>query len=250
MIGLTVPTTTYCRNCMLRRQSVFRRLSRAELTFLAKMKDGELLCKAGDELMAEGSAATAIYTLLDGWAIRYVRQFPDCRQILAVLLPGDTIGLMGTATDTNKYSVAALTASRFCILSPRTLPTMRDSLPSLALDLVRTQLDEELQINISFARRNQQSGYHRVGFFTVELYDRLRQRGMVAGTSCAFPLRGIDIADAVGLSRVHVARALRDLRDRDLAHLRRGRLVLPDPERLADHVAYSFESKPTGRTIL
>lgn len=250
MIALMAPKVTDCRSCTLRRKSLFRPLVRPELAFLAKMKDGEVLCGAGNELIAEGSAAVAIYTLLDGWAIRYVRQSANRRQILAVLLPGDTVGITGAVTGTNKYSVAALTSSRFCVLQRQTLQTMRRSLPSFALDLLRTQLDDEQWTCMSLARSRQQAGDERVGSFTIELYDRLRLRDMVEGTSCDIPLRGIDIADVVGLSRVHAARALRRLRDLDLAHLRRGRLTLPDPKRLADHVGYSFQSDPARRTIL
>lgn len=235
---------------MLRRKSLFRPLGRHELSFLAEMKTGEMLCEAGDALIAAGSAATAIYTLLEGWAIRYVRQPADRRQILAVLLPGDTVGVTGVVTGINRDNVAALTKSRFCALDRRTISMMRCSVPSFALDLLQTQFDDEQRIGMSLARSRQQSGDGRVGSFTIELYDRLRWLGMAEGISFAFPLRGIDIADAVGLSRIHTARALRRLRDLDLAYVRKKCLTLPDPGRLANHVGYSFRSDPPRRTIL
>lgn len=250
MTTVARPVITRCRDCALRRRRLFRPLISPEVAFLEEVKTGEVHLEAGTELIVEGAAAAAVYTLLDGWAIRFLAGAGERRQILEILLPGDTIGVTAAVTGRSGYSVATLTDARFCMLHLDSLARILRDLPCLALDLLRTQLHDAERTDMRFAAWGQLDGHHRVGFFVIEIYERLCQRGMTDGTSCMFPLRGIDVADAVGLSRVHVARALRELRDRDLAHLRRGRLTLPDPERLALHVGHDFDPAPMQRTIL
>ena len=73
----------------------------------------------------------------------------------------------------------------------------------------------------------------------LETFDRLRQRAMVnGGSTCPFPLQRRDLADAAGLSRVHVARTLESLRERRLAEIQNGTLVIFDRPRLTDLAGY------------
>lgn len=250
MTTLARSTSTRCRDCTLRQRSVFRPLDEPAIALLEAMKIGEIALDAGTNLTIDGDATAAIYTLLDGWAIRYLRRDQERRQILEILLPGDTIGVAAAVTGRSNVDIGTLTRAHFCVLHMQTLPTILSDHPGLALDLLRTQLDDAERADMRLASWGQLSGRDRVGLFLIEMYERLRRRDMVQGPSCAFPLRGVDVADAVGLSRVHVARALRLLRDEDLAHMRRGRLVIPDPERLALVVGHRFDPAPAPRVIL
>jgi hypothetical protein len=54
------------------------------------------------------------------------------------------------------------------------------------------------------------------------------------GSTCPFPLQRRDLADPAGLARVHVARTLESLRERRLAEIQNGTLVIFDRPRLTD----------------
>lgn len=80
----------------------------------------------------------------------------------------------------------------------------------------------------------------RIGYLLLELRARLKNRGLFDGQSCRFPVRRLHLADAVGLSRAHIMRALRDLRDRGLATLSYGVLTIPNARNLARFSGYSL----------
>jgi CRP/FNR family transcriptional regulator, anaerobic regulatory protein len=91
----------------------------------------------------------------------------------------------------------------------------------------------------------------RVGYLMLETFDRLRQRGMVnGGSTCPFPLQRRDLADAAGLSRVHVARTLDTLRQRRLAEIQDGVLVIYDRAKLVELSGYVPLRVATGRRAI
>jgi biotin operon repressor len=56
----------------------------------------------------------------------------------------------------------------------------------------------------------------------------MRTVGLADSDSCEFPLTQNDLADATGLTSVHVNRTLQDLRRQGLVELDRKRLRLPN----------------------
>ena len=59
-----------------------------------------------------------------------------------------------------------------------------------------------------------------------------------------------DLADAAGLSRVHVARTLESLRERRLAEIQNGTLVIFDRPRLTELAGYVPLGTAAGRRAL
>ncbi len=74
----------------------------------------------------------------------------------------------------------------------------------------------------------QRTAIERVGHLFCELFLRLRCVGLTEGDSCALPLTQVELADALGLSNVHVNRTLQELRRAGLIVLKGGRLTIPD----------------------
>jgi DNA-binding transcriptional regulator LsrR (DeoR family) len=73
----------------------------------------------------------------------------------------------------------------------------------------------------------------------LETCDRLRQRGMVnGGTTYHFPLTRRHIADATGLSNMHLIRVLKEMRERKLVLIDRAALVVYDWQKLAELAEY------------
>jgi len=68
----------------------------------------------------------------------------------------------------------------------------------------------------------------RVARFVLDLYTRLRLRGMVEDGGFAFPLRHHHLGDALGLTQIHIGRVMRALRADGLIEIGRDRLVIRD----------------------
>ncbi len=63
--------------------------------------------------------------------------------------------------------------------------------------------------------------------------------GLTQNGSCDFPLTQTDIADATGLTAVHVNRTLQELRRDDLIVIERRQLTIPDIHRLMDAAMFN-----------
>jgi len=242
-------SVTLCTECALRRKALFQPMTDRDLSTINRMKREDVTVPAGKDLIRQGGRVDDFYTLYDGWGLRYHRLQDGSRQILDVLLPGDMAGLTGVLLGHSAHSVRALTAASFCVLKGDALPGMFRKNPELALALMRTCLADMQRADLRASMLGRLNAAERVGYFLIELYDRLRRRGMARGGACPCPLRGVDIADAVGLSRVHVMRAFKELRDEALLQRERGNLLIPNFAKLATYTGYSTILR-TGRLAI
>ena len=78
----------------------------------------------------------------------------------------------------------------------------------------------------------QRTASERMAHLLCEIFLRLRLAGLTREDSCDFPLTQSDLADATGLSKVHVNRTLQELRSAELIVLRGKSLTVPSLERL------------------
>ena len=67
----------------------------------------------------------------------------------------------------------------------------------------------------------------------------MRPVGLPEGNSCAFPFTQVDLADATGLSVVHINRTIRELRASNLIVLRERTLTINDLEALKNLALFS-----------
>lgn len=240
-----------CEQCPLRLKPVFRPFSAAELGFVSQLKTDHIVVAPRVDIIQEDEIGGPAYTLFEGWAIRYHRLPRGARQILDIVLPGDMIGLASALLGTVRHSVQALTPATLCVLSGRTLPELFAENPGFALNIMQTRVEEEQRADVRLSLLGRSNAEQRIGYLMLETFDRLRQRGMVnGGSTCPFPLQRRDIADAAGISRVHVARTLERLREQRLAIIQDGILVLLDRARLVDVARYVPLRVAVGRRAI
>ncbi len=190
------------------------------------------------DIVTLGDRGRGVHIVCDGWAVRYHRLRAGTRQILDVLLPGDSFALASVLTGASQCSVQALTPANVCVLNGRQIVSLLKNDPGFALAVLRAHVEEQRRIDARLTMLGRMSAEEKISYFLIETYDRLRQRGLADATSCPFPLRRADLADAVGLSKVHVLRGLRALRSQAMMEINGRHLVIPDVARLADFAGY------------
>jgi CRP/FNR family transcriptional regulator, anaerobic regulatory protein len=210
-------------------------------------KRGRISVAPGTDLIAQGQKTRNIYTLYEGWAARYRTLSDGRRQILDILLPGDMIGLPAALLGGAGHSVCALTAATFCVLDVNRLTALLRRQPRLALNMLRTRLREQERADAWLTVLGHMGASERIGYLLLLLRDRLDERGFAKGRSWSLPLLRAELADTVGLSKVHVMRALRALRDQGLANLDAHRVFIPDSRNLARFAGYSRIRSTSGR---
>jgi CRP/FNR family transcriptional regulator len=240
-----------CAQCPLRLKPLFRPTSEAELTFVSELKRDHIVVAPRVDIIQEDEVGGPAYTLFEGWAIRYHRLPRGSRQILDIVLPGDMIGLASALLGTVRHSVQALTPATLCVLSGRSLSDLFTEHPGFAFNIMQTRVEEEQRADVRLSLLGRSNAEQRIGYLMLETFDRLRQRGMVnGGSTCPFPLQRRDIADAAGISRVHVARTLERLREQRLATIQDGVLVLLDRPGLVELAGYVPLRVAAGRRAI
>jgi CRP-like cAMP-binding protein len=232
------PFASLCEECGPTNRRGARAANAVGRGAIGEMRHQRIAVEAGEDIVTLGERSRGVFTVCDGWAIRYHRLRAGTRQILEVLLPGDSFALASVLTGVSRHSVQALTSTHVCLLNGRQIVSLLKTDPGFALTVLRTRMEDERRVDARLTTLGRMSAEEKIGYFLVETYDRLRQRGLADATGCPFPLRRADLADAVGLSKVHVLRGLRALRSQSMMDMNGRQLLIPDVARLADYVGY------------
>ena len=231
----------------LRRLSRFAALGPAQKDGLCAVLSRPMRFATHGDLMVEGVSSTAGYVIDQGWACSYKLLRDGKRQILGFVLPGDHVTETDLQSGGPGCSVAALTpvVVRPCHASGLAQLRERHGQVRQALDATR-QLEMAMLRDhlVNIGRRN---AYQRLAHLILELYWRLRIVGLADGNSFGLPITQEMIADALGLSNVHVNRTLRRLVDDGIACHSGDRLAILDRRALADIA--EFEESYLGQFL-
>lgn len=194
---------------------------------------------AHEDIIREGEAPKAVNVILAGWACRYKLLEDGRRQIISFFLPGDICDFNVFILRSMDHSVGTLTQVTLSELSRPTVERLTLDFSRVAQafwweTLVNSSIQREWTLNLG-----QRTAYERLGHLFCELYLRLRAVGRADGDSCELPLTQAELADATGLSTVHVNRTLQELRGAGLVQLRGKTLTIPDLQALQDATMFN-----------
>ncbi|MBV9461766.1 MAG: Crp/Fnr family transcriptional regulator [Bradyrhizobium sp.] len=218
---------------IVRRLNALRRLSEKGIaTLRAVVRERPAKAAAGEDLVCEGDRCDSVRLFLSGWACRYKALEDGRRQILSFILPGDTCDAYIYLLSSMDHSIATLTPVTFCELDRTAFERLMAADASVAEafhseTLTARAIQREWGINLG--RRD---ALERVAHIICELFERLRAVGLTDGHSFAFPVTQMDLADATGLSTVHLNRTLQELRGAGLITLRDRSLTIVDLQAL------------------
>lgn len=180
------------------------------------------------DLVTEREREGAVYLVQQGWALRYRYLADGRRQILNFLLPGDWIGLTSIMFDESDHCVSTVTEAVVSKLARGDMFQLFQEHPRLALGIYWTAAQEEAVIAEHLVDVGRRSAFERLGHMFLELFLRLELVGATNGNSFEFPLNQVVLADALGLSQVHVNRTLQRLRREKLLDVTGRRATILD----------------------
>jgi CRP-like cAMP-binding protein len=175
----------------------------------------------------------------EGMLISSITSSSGRRQIISLSITGDIPDLLGLLVPASDViiSTAAAKASFFRIMHADIRRLIGDH-PRLAGALWRSTISTRLIERAWLFRNGQLSSERRLAHLFCEHLSRARARGQAQGEGCALPLRQADLADALGLSVVHVNRGLQSLRQSELLSFEKGYLQVLNLPRLAAIAAF------------
>ena len=190
------------------------------------------------DIIHDGDPPDDVHLVIDGLACRYKITPDGQRQIIAPLVPGDIFSLDVEILDEMDHAVASLSPCTVADIRCSTIHDIRQN-PRIAEALQWSILVEEAILREWIVGLGRRDARTRLAHLLCELHVRMQAVGLVKDGCFPLPLTQQDLADALGLTTVHVNRMLLDLRESGLVTVKSRQAIVHDPERLRGIAAFS-----------
>jgi CRP-like cAMP-binding protein len=203
--------------------------------------------KAGDVIYSQGDTVDLVYSLISGWVDLHQDTADGRRQISRFLLPGALFGFEPRGASASQ-GATALTSTAICPLPLSRFDEMRRNNASFNENFLWMLERENHMATEALTVMCQGSAMERVAYILWELATRLSGAGAVS-TNALFkiPLTQRIIAEATGLTAIHVNRIIGRLRLQHLVELHDGVMIVRDPKKLSALALSSNETRDLWR---
>ena len=171
---------------------------------------------AGSTIVASGRPATHCILLGEGFLSRQKTLANGACQILAIHLPGDAIDLQSMLFVDSDHDIKAHSSVRTLWISYDQIFELCQAYPILAKALWFDCLADASIFREWTANVGQRNARERLAHFLAEIGTRYEAIGRLHDDTFDLPLSQKDIANALGLSLVHINKSLKTLRDANL----------------------------------
>ena len=175
----------------------------------------------------------AVPVVCRGWAASFVMLADASRQILSFLLPGDMFSAAFLFESQSHCTVEAITEVDYRAFKRGEMKAMLLKQPDLFENFYKAWAEEKSRADQLIVDLGRRSAEERIARLILNLAARLAPRGLgqTENVEIEFPLRQHHIADATGLTPVHVSKVLSELRRGGLIELSGRTLTILDLER-------------------
>jgi CRP-like cAMP-binding protein len=207
----------YHDHVLVRRLSSLWELDEAEKIALLDELAPARSVRRGEDIVSEGSKTASLAVILSGLACQYHMLADGQRQIVAFLLPGDIGNLFSSVVDVHDHGVSASTHCEVAHIPQRSLDRLVISHPNLGCAIWRYCLSQCSVLQSWLSNMRRRSAAERLAHLFCEQFMRLECVGLAErGKPVGLHIVQSDLADATGMSSVHVNRTLQQLRNRSL----------------------------------
>jgi len=236
-------------NPLVKKLSLFSPLSDEDVGLLNALCAKEERFRAGEIIAVEGDAPRSAFVVTHGMAFRY-RLLPDGRrQILTFLIPGDFFDLHVFLLKTMDHSISTIGPTRIAPVGRDVVIDIVAHHPRIGAALWWSAMQEEAMLRERIVALGRRSAPSCVAYLLCELVLRQRVIGMAGDHAIRLPLTQTDLADALGLTSVHVDRVLQRFRRDQLLTLEHRRLNLRNGGRLEAIAGFMPNYLQLNRTL-
>lgn len=195
-------------NLLAHRLERFRPLNAEEIAILATLGKSVRDASSGQSLLETGDTTHCTVLIHAGWAMVHRELRDGRRQIIQFSLPGDLIDPCNILAEHRDFCVVAITPVRYSFISLERLATVIEAHPRLVLPLLWNEAREVYRLRSHLLSVGRLSARERLASVFLELWERLQTIGQTHNNHfCMHASQGM-LADATGLSAVHVSRTL------------------------------------------
>jgi CRP-like cAMP-binding protein len=216
----------------LRKIELANRLTVAERDALVAACGPVVGFQAHADLVCEGDKPGHSTVLLDGLLCRY-KTLPDGqRQILAFHTAGDWPDLHSYFLNQMDHSLAAMSPCHVRQIPHPVLRELIETHPRLGQLLWRETMIDSAIFREWVVNLGARDAHRRTAHLFCELQTKLLALGLADEEGFELPFTQADLADAVGVSTVHVNRVLQQLKREGLVTYGRGYIAIHDWDEL------------------
>ncbi len=187
---------------------------------------------AGAHIIRDGDEAEHCSLILSGFAYRYKITGEGGRQIISFHVAGEFVDLQNSLLGIADHSVQMLTDAEIAMIPASAIQELAMARPPIARTLwIDTLIDASIfrEWVVNVGRRDSRA---RIAHLLCEFSLRLEAAGLASNHRYELPMTQEQLADAVGLTSVHVNRVLKQLGDEGLISRDRRSIVIEDWARM------------------
>lgn len=196
--------------------------------------------QVGEAIFEEGAKVNSVYLIVEGVAARRKTLPNGNRQTMGFLIPGDLCELEVFVLESMDHDLIAV-CDTTCIVIPKAIISgLLTESSTLTRALWWSTMADHAMLRSRIIDHGCRGSYERLAHLFYEMLIRYRMIGLAQDDSFPFPSTQAELAEATGMTPVHVNRTLKRLRSDGLITFANKRLVVIDPARLKQ--AAHFES--------
>jgi len=169
-----------------------------------------------DYIVREGSRAEHSCLLLEGYLGRHKIVADGARQIVSVHMTGDMVNMQNSLLPQADHSVQALTDAVVALIPGQAIVDLAAARPAVAIAMWLDTLIDGAIFREWIANVGRRDASARTAHLLCEFGLRQEEAGLGTRSRYDLPLTQSDLADALGLTSVHVNRTLKRLEEAGL----------------------------------
>jgi CRP-like cAMP-binding protein len=169
---------------------------------------------------------------MSGFAFRSKVTEDGQRQILSFHPAGDLPDLHGLLLDRIDHDLVALSPANVAFIEHRHIKKLIETRPAIAQALWRDTIVDASMFREWIVRLGTKDAAGRLAHLLAEMRSRLTAVGLAADDQFEFPITQSELAQALGISTVHVNRVIQSFRASGILDIQRSRITLKDIEQI------------------
>ena len=215
---------------LLKRLAHYVNLTEEEAAVVRGLERERRHLKPGERLVVESRSSNEMFVLQSGCLFSSTLLEGGARQILRIHHPGDLVNVSCIAWSRVAATVTAATEAEVAGFPRSSLASIFGQQPRLAALLFGLSTMDNVALSDRLKSLGRTDGRARIATLLLELMARQQINDGVGPDSLELFLSQAEIADAVGLTKVHVNRLLREMTETGLIEREGRRVHVPDKE--------------------
>ena len=219
-------------DALIRRLQVHNDLGPEDIRALQALPIHEREVAAHTNIVKEGDRPSTSCLVIEGIVCRSRNTSDGKRQILSIHVPGDIPDLQSLHLHVLDHDVWTASAARLGLISHDNLRELCAARPVITTAFWRETLIDAAIFREWIVNVGRRDARGAMAHLLMEQAHRLSAVGLGNGDAFRLPLTQLELADALGLTPVHVNRVLQGLRKDNILEVEKDRVKFIDPVRM------------------